>query len=378
MWTGGAECKPKSKKIEMNEKSTYIGVDLSKQKFDTYLERRYRVFPFTEKGIKEFGEYISGVKNPLVVYESTGFISKRFCSAMREIGMAQRCVNPYSVRCYAKCMGITAKTDKLDCRAIAHYAEITKQQADVPLSEDILTLQELDSCYELFSKKIGDFKNRRHSATNEVEETILRQTIKDLEKRRAELGKEMQRIIEANAGLKATYDLLMQIEAIGEVTARCLVCKVPELGHLNRRKIASLVGVAPMNHDSGLMSGKRSTCGGRKRIRCLLSQCVVSKLHCKDEQGEVSNDVAKKYRHLLQQGKSKQVALVACIRRLCMKLNAIVRDGVVELEDKKRVLREEEQAKDNQQSAEKGTESSTRGATARCRSGVRGGGVSLP
>ena len=315
MWTGGAECKPKSKKIEMNEKSTYIGVDLSKQKFDTYLERRYRVFSFTEKGLNDFKQYISGVKNPLVVYESTGFISSRFRTALREIGVAQRCVNPYSVRCYAKCMGITAKTDKLDCEAIAHYAEMTKQQADAELSEDILTLRELDSAYDFFSSKIGDCKNRFRCATNGVEKSILKQAINDLKQRRAELGVEMQRIIEANTELKASYDLLIQVEAIGEVTARCLICKVPELGHLNRRKIASLVGVAPMNHDSGLMSGKRSTYGGRKRIRCLLSQCVISRLHCKDERGEVSNDVAKRYRYLLKQGKSRKVALVACTRR---------------------------------------------------------------
>ena len=314
----------KAKEVEMPQYH-YVGVDLSRQKLDTWIDGKYKQYPNTEAGFARFLKAIRKLKKSvLVVFESTGSISLYFAEQLDREGIARACINPSWVRHYAKSIGRVAKTDRIDSELIAVYANLHKVQADKPMSPDILKMRQLQRYRSMLIKHRAQQKASLYTyRDSELIERISKR-ISKLDEEIKEVQLELERVIQANDEMRNRYRLFLKIGGIGEKTAKVLLCNLPELGYLNRREIAALVGVAPFNWDSGRKTGKRFARFGRRDVRTALYMSIIAIKRLKD------NPIRDFYDKLKAKGKSHKQATIASIRRLLVRINAQVRDWVAE------------------------------------------------
>ena len=314
----------KAKEAEMPQYH-YVGVDLSSQKLDTWIDGKYKQYPNTEAGFARFLKAIRKLKKSvLVVFESTGSISLYFAEQLDREGIARACINPSWVRHYAKSIGRVAKTDRIDSELIAVYANLHKVQADKPMSPDILKMRQLQRYRSMLIKHRAQQKASLYTyRDSELIERISKR-ISKLDEEIKEVQLELERVIQANDEMRNRYRLFLKIGGIGEKTAKVLLCNLPELGYLNRREIAALVGVAPFNWDSGRKTGKRFARFGRRDVRTALYMSIIAIKRIKD------NPICDFYDKLKAKGKSHKQAAIASIRRLLVRINAQVRDWVAE------------------------------------------------
>ena len=303
----------------------YVGVDLSSQKLDTWIDGKYKQYPNTEAGFARFLKAIRKLKKSvLVAFESTGSISLYFAEQLDREGIARACINPSWVRHYAKSIGRVAKTDRIDSELIAVYANLHKVQADKPMSPDILKMRQLQRYRSMLIKHRAQQKASLYTyRDSELIERISKR-ISKLDEEIKEVQLELERVIQANDEMRNRYRLFLKIGGIGEKTAKVLLCNLPELGYLNRREIAALVGVAPFNWDSGRKTGKRFARFGRRDVRTALYMSIIAIKRLKD------NPIRDFYDKLKAKGKSHKQATIASIRRLLVRINAQVRDWVAE------------------------------------------------
>jgi transposase len=229
-------------------------------------------------------------------------------------------VNPRQVRDYARATGQLAKTDTLDARIIAQFGEAVQPVAWPLLAEQARVLGELVARrWQLVEMLAAESNRHRQARARQVRERIaahlewLRQALKELER-------DLRDTIRPTPIWRARENLLTSVPGVGNVTAHPLIAELPELGQLDRRRIAALVGVAPLNRDSGTFRGRRMIGGGRATVRTVLYMAAVSSIRCNPV-------VAAHYQRLVAAGRPAKVALVAAMRRLLVILNAIVRDG---------------------------------------------------
>lgn len=314
----------KAKEVEMPQYH-YVGVDLSSQKLDTWIDGKYKQYPNTEAGFARFLKAIRKLKKSvLVAFESTGSISLYFAEQLDREGIARACINPSWVRHYAKSIGRVAKTDRIDSELIAVYANLHKVQADKPMSPDILKMRQLQRYRSMLIKHRAQQKASLYTyRDSELIERISKR-ISKLDEEIKEVQLELERVIQANDEMRNRYRLFLKIGGIGEKTAKVLLCNLPELGYLNRREIAALVGVAPFNWDSGRKTGKRFARFGRRDVRTALYMSIIAIKRLKD------NPIRDFYDKLKAKGKSHKQATIASIRRLLVRINAQVRDWVAE------------------------------------------------
>ena len=314
----------KAKEVEMPQYH-YVGVDLSSQKLDTWIDGKYKQYPNTEAGFARFLKAIRKLKKSvLVVFESTGSISLYFAEQLDREGIARACINPSWVRHYAKSIGRVAKTDRIDSELIAVYANLHKVQADKPMGPDILKMRQLQRYRSMLIKHRAQQKASLYTyRDSELIERISKR-ISKLDEEIKEVQLELERVIQANDEMRNRYRLFLKIGGIGEKTAKVLLCNLPELGYLNRREIAALVGVAPFNWDSGRKTGKRFARFGRRDVRTALYMSIIAIKRLKD------NPIRDFYDKLKAKGKSHKQATIASIRRLLVRINAQVRDWVAE------------------------------------------------
>lgn len=314
----------KAKEAEMPQYH-YVGVDLSSQKLDTWIDGKYKQYPNTEAGFARLLQAIRKLKKSvLVVFESTGSISLYFAEQLDREGIARACINPSWVRHYAKSIGRVAKTDRIDSELIAVYANLHKVQADKPMSPDILKMRQLQRYRSMLIKHRAQQKASLYTyRDSELIERISKR-ISKLDEEIREVQLELERVIQANDEMRNRYRLFLKIGGIGEKTAKVLLCNLPELGYLNRREIAALVGVAPFNWDSGRKTGKRFARFGRRDVRTALYMSIIAIKRIKD------NPICDFYDKLKAKGKSHKQAAIASIRRLLVRINAQVRDWVAE------------------------------------------------
>lgn len=298
-----------------------VGIDVGKKKLDVGLsdEKKVRVWANDETGRAELSEWVMAQEAELVVVEASGGYETALVSELVSRGQAVALVNPTRVRAFARAEGILAKTDKIDARVIARFgvtmkppARARREEAQVELNEKItrrrqlvlmLTAEKnrLQTASLAMKKQIGT-----HIAWLQAEIEALEAQISQALKTNPEWTEKTQRVESA--------------PGIGFVTAATLVADLPELGQLNRQKIAALVGVAPFNHDSGNHRGKRRIFGGRTSVRSVLYMATLSAIR--------HNPVIKEfYQHLLDKGKLKKVAITACMRKLLVILNTMVKTG---------------------------------------------------
>lgn len=324
-----------------------VGVDLSSQKLDTWINGKYKQYPNTEAGFAQFLQDVRKLKKSvLVAFESTGSISLYFAEQLDREGIARACLNPSWVRHYAKSIGHIAKTDRIDSELIANYANLHKIQADKPMSPDILKMRQLQRYRSMLIKHRAQQKASLYTYRDSEIISRIKERISQLDAEIKEVQIEVELLIESNEEMRNRYRMFLKIGGIGEKTAKVLLCNLPELGYLNRREIAALVGVAPFNWDSGRKNGKRFARFGRRDVRTSLFMSIIANKRIKD------NPIHEFYDKLRAKEKSHKKATIACIRRLVVRINAQVRDWIaagmppIESEAKKASIKAKSKQKD--------------------------------
>ena len=298
-----------------------IGIDVGKEKLDVAIttEKEVRVWSNDEAGRAELVEWVVAQEVSLVVVEASGGYEAAVVSELVERGQEVALVNPTRVRAFARAEGILAKTDKIDARVIARFGATMKPKVRARREKGQVQLNEQVTRRRQLVLILTAEKNRLHTASAAMQAHITSH-ITWLQAEIEALEQQISQAIKANPAWAETAQRIESVPGIGFVTAATLVADLPELGHLNRQKIAALVGVAPFNHDSGKHRGKRRIFGGRTSVRSVLFMATLSATR--------HNPVIKAfYQRLLDKGKLKKVALTACMRKLLVIINTMVKFG---------------------------------------------------
>ncbi len=299
----------------------YVGIDVSKRGLEVavYETQECRSFGNDPDGCAALVAWLKDLQPALIVLEATGGYERRAAKALREAGFRVAVVNPTRIRRFAEALGILAKTDRIDAQVIAHFASVVQP---VPNGQQTSLEERLAACVErrrqLLDEQVAE-KNRLYTCPAFVRENI-EEHLDWLQEHIQALEKEIHTCIQQKPEWQARAEWMDSVPGVGAVTASTMVAELPELGQLNRQKIAALVGVAPFNKDSGPKRGKRRIFGGRTGVRRTLYMAALSATRC--------NPVIRAfYEKLLKRGKLKKVALTACMRKLLVILNAMVRKG---------------------------------------------------
>jgi transposase len=278
-----------------------------------------RLWANDETGRAELGDWLIGQGVSLVVVEASGGYEAALVSELVERGQPVALVNPTRVRAFARAEGVLAKTDKIDAQVIARFGATMKPAARARREKQQVQLTEQITRRRQLVLMLTAEKNRRQTASPTMREHISNH-ITWLQAEIEALEVQISQSIEANSLWAETAKRVDSVPGIGFITAATLVAELPELGQLNRQKLAALVGVAPFNHDSGKHRGKRHIFGGRTSVRSVLYMATLSAIR--------HNPVIRAfYQHLLAKGKLKKVALTACMRKLLVILNTMVKTG---------------------------------------------------
>ena len=299
----------------------FIGIDVAKDKLDVcvYPEKRTALLPNDEIGIKALVDFALSISPELIVLESTGGFQAPCADALYKAGLKVVVENPRRVRNFAKSIGLLAKTDKIDAYAIARYAEAVRPKPRPFKDEDTKILCALTTRrHQLLEMKKAE-SNRLVTAPKQSINDI-KEHIKWLKEQIKKIDSDIKKQIKKNSEHSAKDEIIQSAPGAGPVLSSSLLSFLPELGILNRKEISVLVGVAPLNNDSGKRKGKRMIWGGRAQVRSVLFMSTLASVRF--------NPVIKKfYNKLVEEGKPKKVALTACMHKLIMILNAMVKNG---------------------------------------------------
>ena len=303
----------------MSKEEKVVGIDVSKARLDLAVvpEGTARAESNDESGIKALLSYFEELRPDLVVMEATGGYETAAAIAISAAGLRLAVVNPRQVRDFARASGYLAKTDAIDARVIAQFGLMIRPQVSAPADEDTRELQAmLVRRGQLVTMRTQE-KNRLGLAFG-----AMRKPIKDhiawLEQHIKALDLDLTNKLRSSPAWKAKEDLLRSFKGIGPVNARTLLADLPELGMLNRKQIAALVGVAPFNCDSGKHKGQRHIWGGRARVRSALFMAATTAIR-------FNPAIKTFYETLTARGKPHKVALIACVRKMLTILNTMVR-----------------------------------------------------
>ena len=298
----------------------FVGIDVSKDRLDVHVLPSGQAFAVARngEGLDRLVSDLCSLGPGLIVLEATGGFELTVAAALAGAGLPLAVVNPRQIRDFARATGRLAKTDALDAQAIALFAERIRPEPRPIADAEAQALAELVVRRRQLIEMIGMEANRRRQARAPKVRRTLEATLKTLEAQLAELDHDIDDTVRGSPVWRAADDLLTSVPGVGDVTARTLIAELPELGRLDRRRIAALVGIAPINRDSGQMRGHRAIAGGRTAVRNVLFMATLTAIQW--------NPVIKAhYRQLVGRGRPKKVAIVACMRRLLGILNAIIR-----------------------------------------------------
>jgi transposase len=304
----------------MSKKKTFIGIDVSKAFLAVAVHQRDTCFTVPNKA-SVFPELITelvALRPQLIVLEATGGLEIPVVSALFAAGLPVVVVNPRQIRDFAKATGQLAKTDRLDAKVLAHFAAAVQPALRPVKNAAELELDALVTRRRQLVEMLAAEKTRLSATATAPMRAEVGVHIEWLQQRIAELDKEVRQRITESSVWRVKDDLLQSVPGIGPVTALALVADVPELGQLNRHQVAKLVGVAPLNCDSGKLRGQRHIFGGRQPVRNTLYMAIQSAVR--------HNPVIKEfYERLLANHKPKKVALVACMRKLLTIVNVMIK-----------------------------------------------------
>jgi transposase len=299
----------------------FVGIDVSKDRLDVHIQPTGEAFAVARdgKGLAELAERLTAMAPRLVVVEATGGYEITVSAAVAGGGLPLAVVNPRQIRSYAHAIGRLAKTDKLDAEVIAKFAEAVKPEPRPLPSEEAQALGEMVARRrQLIEMIVAETNRRRHLTQRRLVKGVDRH-LEVLQKALTELDKDIGDEIRGSPAWREKEDLLTSFPGIANKTARTLIADLPELGSLTRRKIAALVGYAPMSRDSGTMRGKRHIAGGRHTVRSALYMAALTASRCNPA-------IRAFYQRLRAAGKPAKLALVAAAHKLLTIINAMLRD----------------------------------------------------
>ena len=293
-----------------------VGCDVGKKNFNVFLEGKNYEFENEKKGIGEFVRLCKKHVIARVVLEPTGGYERKLLKSLHDSDIPVSVVNPKYVRNFAGIEKDLAKTDKIDAKVLSEYGETVKPKLYEPKEPYRCELETLTNRRGNLVQMKREEKQRLEKKPGKRILKSINQLLKHLEKQIAELDCEIEKLIKENACAKA--EVLQSEKGIGPQTTAVLIASLPELGHLNNRQIAKLVGAAPMAKDSGTKSGKRFVRGGRERVRTALYMASISAVK--------SNDKVKDfYKRLRDKGMPVKAAILAVERKLLVILNSKMR-----------------------------------------------------
>jgi len=309
----------------------HLGIDVSKRTLDVCILREDALegesFAVTndQEGVEEILSRLAekpGASVELAVMEATGRYERLAATMLAASSISVAIVNPRQARDFAKAIGQLAKTDKIDAFVLARFARAVEPRASVIPDEEAQALQGILARRRQLIEMLVSEGNRLQMTSVKALAKRIRAHVQWLEKEIERIDSDLDRAIEDNAAFKANEALLRSVPGVGRVLSRTLLAELPELGTISHRRLCALVGVAPFNRDSGKMRGKREVWGGRAPVRATLYMAaLVATRH---------NPAIKEfYGRLLEAGKPKKVALVACMRKLLSILNALMRDRAI-------------------------------------------------
>jgi transposase len=303
-----------------NSKVSFVGIDVAKNKFDVMImpERKHLTCSYDCEGIAKLLSELSG-RDCVVVLEATGGLERRLAAELVEAGHRTAIVNPRQVRDFARGMGVLAKTDRIDAHVLALYAQHVKLRL---LEKTSAEQQELNALVvrrrQLLSLQTAE-SNRLEQTSIKLAAKSIRHVLDLLRKEIKKLDAEIARLVVDNDDWRSKAELLQTVPGVGPTTSASLVAELPELGKLNRQQIAALVGLAPFSRDSGQSKGQRSIWGGRASVRCVMYMAAFNAKRC--------NPTIRAFAERLKaDGKRPKVVLVACMRKLLVILNTMVRN----------------------------------------------------
>lgn len=297
----------------------FVGIDVSKDKLDVAVhEAESFVVQNTERDVGQLCERLKALSPGLVVLEASGGYERLCVAALAHAGLPVALVNARQVREFARATGVLAKTDRLDARVLAHFAAAVQPSVRPLPDAQHQALDELLARRRQMVAALVAEKNRLGLARTRMVKRTLREAVGTYERMLALLDSELDDLIKSSPLWREKEDLLRSFKGIGPVSARTLLAALPELGLLNRRQIAALVGVAPMARDSGTLRGHRRIWGGRGQVRAVLYMATITAMRSNVQ-------IRTFYQRLRQAGKPGKVALIACMRKLLTILNTMLR-----------------------------------------------------
>jgi transposase len=305
----------------MSEPERFAGVDVSKAYLDLGLlpDGQVERYANDEAGVAALVQRLVEWNPTLVVMEATGGLEMRLAATGRVAGLPLAVVNARQVRDFAKATGRLAKTDSLDAFILARFAQAVRPEIRPGRTEAEQGLMELVIRRRQLVEMRAQEKTRLAMAGSRQKDS-LKAHIAWLSERIAELDSELKDQLLQSALWKTRVEVLQSAPGVGPVTLLTLLAYLPELGRLNRREIAALVGLAPFNRDSGFQRGKRAIWGGRAAVRSVLYMAVLAAIRG-------NNVIAAFHRKLVEKGKPAKVALTAAMRKLLTLLNAMVKQN---------------------------------------------------
>lgn len=299
-----------------------VGVDIAKDSFDAYFSDTEKWLTTTndQTGFRRLLGELPAAGSCLVVVEATGGYQREMVAELIAAGHPVAVVNPRQVRDFARGLGILAKTDRIDARVIARFGQQAHPRPTKKLSKNQEELQQLAvRRRQLIDLRTAE-KNRLPLARSKSVIQSIRDTIKQLQETILQIEKEINGLVESDDRLQSQATLMQSVPGIGAVTAASLLAELPELGQLNRQEIAALAGLAPFNRDSGKFQGRRSIWGGRAAVRKALYMAALTARRC--------NPVIQAFALRLEAaGKPFKVVITACMRKLLVILNTIVKNN---------------------------------------------------
>ena len=306
----------------MEQEETYVGIDVAKAQVDVAIrpaDDRWRV-SHDEAGIRQLVARLKTLEPVMVLLEASGGLELPLVAALAAEAVPVVVVNPRQVRDFAKATGKLAKTDALDAQVLAHFAEVVRPPVRPLRDAEAQSLNSLVARRHQVVTMLVSEKNRLSTAARSLRSRIQAH-VAWLEQELDDLDEELRQTLHQSPVWREKENLLRTVPGVGEQLSLTLLAYLPELGTLDRRQIAALVGVAPFNRDSGTLRGKRTVWGGRARVRgALYMGALTASRH---------NPVIRVfYRRLLAAGKPKKLALTACMRKLLIILNSMLRHGL--------------------------------------------------
>ncbi len=305
----------------MEDSQVFIGIDVSKSCLDVASRPTGEVWQVTNdaNGIGALAQRLTGMSPSLVVLEATGGLEWELTAELAAVGLPVAVVNPRHVRDFARAAGALAKTDALDAQVLAHFGQAMEPKPRLLPDPDAQDLQAMVGRRRQLVEMITAEKNRRRTVIARIRPQV-EEHIRWLEKSLEDLDQDLDSFIRSSPMWRTKERVIRSAPGVGPVFTATVLANLPELGTMNRGQVAALVGVAPFNRDSGTLRGKRTVWGGRRHVRAALYMAALVATRY--------NPVIKEfYQRLYSMGKPKKVALTACMRKLLVILNSMVKHG---------------------------------------------------